>query len=507
MSAKAALFEIEEQPEVFFSTAATSGAVNYAVRAGKARRIARGIYTRNVGEDLETVVQRNCWAIAAHLAPGAVVVDRSALEMAPAEDGSITLAAKHARPTLDVHGLHVRVRKGEPASGDQGWMGENLLMSSRPRAFLENCRQSRSRGLVPRTLSKAELEEQLDTYASSDPKSLNRLRDEARVLSHELGALKEFKTLDEIIGALQGTRDVPLSSSRAAARSQGVPYDELRLVRFEQLAQYLLSVSAPRRSPLEKNVDLSALAFFEAYFSNFIEGTEFTLDEALEIVFEGAIPAQRPKDAHDIIGTYKLVSDPLERSRTPGSADEWVELLRAQHRVLMAQRPEVAPGEFKELPNMAGGTKFVAPELVEGTLLEAWRFYDSLPPGFVRAAFAMFAVSEVHPVSDGNGRIARVLMNSELTAANEQRIVVPTSLRSDYLSGLRAMTHNALAKNYVAVLSGLQAFTAEIDFTSRQDAELDLYRKRAFDEEAAQPVALGELIADSGSTPEDGAVE
>jgi fido (protein-threonine AMPylation protein) len=499
MTPKPASFAIEEQPEVFFSTTETSSAVNYAVRVGKARQITRGIYTRNVDEPLESVVRRNCWRIAAYLAPGAVVVDRSAVEMAPAADGSLILAAKRARETLDVHGLQVRVRKGEPATGDQKWMGEDLFMSSRARAFLDNCRASRSRALVRRTLSRAELEEQLDTYASRDPTSLNRLRDEARALSLELDAEEEFETLDGIIGALQGTRETPLKSSRAAARSRGVPYDETRLVRFEQLAQHLLSVSPPKRGELDG--DLSALAFFEAYFSNFIEGTEFTLDEAVGIVFGGKIPELRPKDAHDIIGTYKLISDTFDRRRTPQSDRDLVDFLRAQHRVLMAERPEVGPGEFKKRPNRAGGTEFVAPELVEGTLLESWRFYESLAPGFARAAFAMFAVSEVHPFADGNGRIARILMNSELTAAGEQRIIVPTSLRSDYLYGLRAMTHNALARNYVTVLSGLQAFTAGIDFTSRQSAELDLHRQRAFDDESAQPGALGEVIADSGGTP------
>ena len=43
------------------------------------------------------------------------------------------------------------------------------------------------------------------------------------------------------------------------------------------------------------------LPFFESYFSNFIEGTEFEVDEALAIVFEGRIPKDRPADAHDVL--------------------------------------------------------------------------------------------------------------------------------------------------------------------------------------------------------------
>ena len=43
----------------------------------------------------------------------------------------------------------------------------------------------------------------------------------------------------------------------------------------------------------------ATLAFFETYFSNFIEGTEFAVDEAADIAFRGTVPNERPADAHD----------------------------------------------------------------------------------------------------------------------------------------------------------------------------------------------------------------
>jgi len=51
------------------------------------------------------------------------------------------------------------------------------------------------------------------------------------------------------------------------------------------------------------------LPFFESYFSNFIEGTEFDIGEAYEIVYEGVIPQERSDDAHDVLGTFRIVSD------------------------------------------------------------------------------------------------------------------------------------------------------------------------------------------------------
>ena len=79
----------------------------------------------------------------------------------------------------------------------------------------------------------------------------------------------------------------------------------------------------------------------------------------------------------------------------------------------MAGRPEALPGEFKAEENRAGLTVFVAPDLVPGTLAEGFALYRSLESPFERAVYMMFLVSEVHPFADGNGRIARVMMNAE----------------------------------------------------------------------------------------------
>ena len=104
---------------------------------------------------------------------------------------------------------------------------------------------------------------------------------------------------------------------------------------------------------LARPSDGQALPFFEAYFSNFIEGTEFAVDEAADIVFKGQIPAPRPADAHDVLGTWIVVSDENEMSRLPRSFGELGMLLRKRHARIMEGRQDKAPGIFKADPNRA----------------------------------------------------------------------------------------------------------------------------------------------------------
>ena len=44
---------------------------------------------------------------------------------------------------------------------------------------------------------------------------------------------------------------------------------------------------------------------------------------------------------------------------------------------------------------------------------------------------------------DGNGRVARVMMNAELAAAQQVRVLIPIVYRSNYISALRALSRNA----------------------------------------------------------------
>lgn len=123
--------------------------------------------------------------------------------------------------------------------------------------------------------------------------------------------------------------------------------------------------------------------------------------------------------------------------------EEFLQLLRSRHAMIMGGRPDKRPGLFKEAANRAGNSLFVLPELVPGTLRAGWDGLAALDTAFERAVYMMFLVSEVHPFDDGNGRVARVMMNTELVSGAQSRIIIPTVFRDDYLGGLRQMTRRS----------------------------------------------------------------
>ncbi len=256
-----------------------------------------------------------------------------------------------------------------------------------------------------------------------------------------------------------------------AARAGGHEYDPDRVARFDELARFLAAIPSdldvPTDLPALPDEPGTSLPFFEAYFSNFIEGTQFSVDEAEAIVVSGEIPAERPEDAHDVLGTFEAVADADLRASVPESADGLLALLERRHRLVMGSRPEMGPGRFKEKANHAGSYVFVAPGLVEGTLIEGFRLLTDIPPGFPRAAFELFLISEVHPYDDGNGRVARAAMGAELSAVEQARIIIPIVFRNEYQTALRSLSREGRCDLYVRTLAYAWRWTAGMPWRDR----------------------------------------
>ncbi len=363
--------------------------------------------------------------------------------------------------TVRLPGLTLKFMKGPlPLPDDPNFL--SLKAASLPRALLENLSSAHARNRESKTLAPEDLEAQLERRLHlMGASELNRIRVRAREIAKRLHWNRQFSKLDRMIGALLGSRPVRvLRSPQGKARALGLPYDPSRIRLFDVLFAELRHFPFHPKSDVFRAPDhRSNKAFFEAYFSNYIEGTVFEIAEAEEIVFDRRIPKGRPADVHDILGTFRIVSDPNEMKRVPTGFDEFESLLKDRHRMLMENRPEIAAGHYKDMPNRAGSTHFVDPEYVQGTLEKGFRLYLNLPTGMARAIYMTFLLSEVHPFRDGNGRIARIFMNAELFSGGLSTILIPTVCREDYLGALRAMSRRERPSPLVDMLTRAQDFS------------------------------------------------
>ena len=489
-------------PEVFVSRAPISTEVSRRVAQGRLRKLASRLYTRDMHTEADVLVRRNLWNVVAGYFPGALVADRTALELEPAPDGSVCLVTPRGAD-IELPGIVLRPRRGAPPTpDDQPFLGK-LFLSAPARAYLDNLRPSRTRrGRLPRTLRRPEIEARLEQLiAAAGQDAANRLRDDARRIAPRIHRIAERAHLDAIVGALAGTRETRLSAPAARARAAGHAYDPARTALLAGLVAELLRTPLPSRRPQPRDgIGQATLAFFEAYFSNYIEGTEFTPEEAEGIVFRSRIPAQRPADAHDVLGVWSIVSDPAEMRRVPGSAEHFLDLLRERHAAMLARRPDAAPGQFKTVPNRVGAVEFVRPDAVVGTLERGFEMYRTLDTPFRRSAFIHFLISEVHPFADGNGRVARMMMNAELVAGDQERIVIPTVYHDNYIAGQRALTVGHGARAMLRMLDFAWDWTASVPWRGFEATMATLRACHAFDT-AEQSDRLGTRLAMPSVSP------
>jgi hypothetical protein len=459
---------------VFFGDVASAATLSRATKDGRIRRLAAGLYSADLRSDPAELIARNRWAVVARFVPDAVIADRSAAEGGMPAAGVLTVVSNERTEDVNTPGLIVAPRRGVGPLGDDNDWPEGLHLTSDARTLVENLAVSRGRaGRPARTLSRDELEDWVVRTAQRRSEGwLQTLRHRALELCEQLGVPERRDAVAEIIGAVAGTREARSGAGRLlAARAAGLEYDPDRFTRFDELASYLADTPAtldvPHQLPALPSETSTSLPFFEAYFSNFIEGTEFSIDEAEAIVESGEIPQERPEDAHDVLGTFEAVHDPVLRAASPATLEEFFELLDRRHRLVMGGRPDKRPGQFKDKPNQAGSYVFVAPALVEGTLVEGYKRLADLPPGFARAAFELFLISEVHPYDDGNGRVARAAMCAELSAVDQARVVIPIVFRNEYQTALRNLSREGRADLYVRTLAYAWRWTAAMPWQDR----------------------------------------
>lgn len=184
----------------------------------------------------------------------------------------------------------------------------------------------------------------------------------------------------------------------------------------------------------------------EAVLSSQIEGTQTTLSQLLLFETE-QVPGVPLVDVREVLNYVNALQYGLASITTPGSPPVSLRLIKNMHRLLLTgcRGGEKYLGEFRQDQNWIGPGKiseasFIGPppDKVLDCLSELEKFLHDIPertPVLMKAALAHVQFETIHPFSDGNGRMGRLLITLLLCA--ESALKQPMLYLSLYLKANR----------------------------------------------------------------------
>lgn len=190
----------------------------------------------------------------------------------------------------------------------------------------------------------------------------------------------------------------------------------------------------------------------EAVLSSRIEGTQSSLSDLLLFEAEGA-PSD-PGDAREVLNYVHALEHGIARLRKlPVS----LRLVRELHAELLSgvRGERGTPGRFRVTQNWLGpggtpierATFVPPPPTALNGALDDWEKYvheeDDTPP-LIRCALMHYQFETIHPFSDGNGRVGRLLM--PLFLIERECLSQPLLYLSAYFEQRRAAYYDALSQ-------------------------------------------------------------
>ncbi len=197
------------------------------------------------------------------------------------------------------------------------------------------------------------------------------------------------------------------------------------------------------------------------YHSNRIEGNCLSLAETARLISAGqSIPGKPEKDQREARNLAAVLDYALELGEDHAIAITQNEI-RRMHALLLRDM-EAEAGRYRKTAVGISGSRFVPPPAfqVPQRMMELSDFVRRIAnpsqhqaeTPLLQAALAHVLFGQIHPFVDGNGRIARALMNLILLRRGYPTCIIREETRSSYIAALETAGENADLTAFVQLL-------------------------------------------------------
>ena len=179
-----------------------------------------------------------------------------------------------------------------------------------------------------------------------------------------------------------------------------------------------------------------------AYNSNHMEGSVLTSDQT-RMIFErnkitgNGVPLDDIAEAQNHFIAFDFILDTIDEPLS----DEYICKLHAilKTNTRQADNPMFAVGEYKKFENTIGDIKTTHPDKVAVEMQKLMSSYESQEArSFDDIVDFHYHFESIHPFSDGNGRVGRLVMFKECMRHNVTPFIILDEKRDFYIRGLRS---------------------------------------------------------------------
>ena len=231
------------------------------------------------------------------------------------------------------------------------------------------------------------------------------------------------------------------------------------------------------------------------YHSNAIEGNSLTLGETRSLILHGLTAhGKTMRDHLDIEGhdeAVKAIEDAVKQNESLNEV-----FIRNLHRVLLKEpfqidaiTPDGQPakrlvtiGQYKTQPNNVETSTgeiyyYTPPDQVKPAMSDLIDWYrraeSEADHPIVIAATFHYRFVRIHPFDDGNGRIARLLMNMILIKHGYTVAIIPIQERNRYIDSLEQADKSEDLAEFIAYVAGCCEYTLNLHLRAGRGEDIE----------------------------------